>query len=98
MRIQYSWRDDNRKTFNEWRDWDSRGVEDFSGCENTALDIRTRIVDDSGNVVEQTPPFKPAYYEYTGGTGGPPDIKWMTSDPACSQFKRRDDIKPTGRS
>lgn len=98
MRIQFRWRGDYRSTFNDWNDWSASGMEYFADCEDNRLDVETRIVDDAGNVVAQTPAFIPAYYERVG-TDGPGVLTWRTMPPAIgSMWIRRADVKPQART
>lgn len=58
--------------------------------------LEVRIVDDTGNEVEQTPPFVPAYYERKRQADGKPGgMTWCTLPPNAEYWTRRDDIKPT---
>lgn len=56
-------------------------------------DLQVRMVDEHGNTILPTPPFKPAYYQRTGGSK-PGGITWCTVAPDKAHWKRRDDIKP----
>lgn len=96
MRIQYRWCDNESYAFTEWKNWDSSGIEDFRGCEDVALDIQTRIVDNEGNEVPQTEPFVPAFYQDI--TAREPRLEWFTTAPKNNvAWKRRDDVKPSAR-
>lgn len=81
--------------WSEWKDWPIG-----RGLMPTGMAARTRIMDDDGEEVAQTPAFVPAYYERkrpSGTTPGP--LHWCTADPAggVDFWIRRDDVKPAAR-
>lgn len=104
MRIQYRyqriaytfsatepWRNGSSIGWSEWADWPRGGIRptDLVG------EMQTRMVDDYGNEVLPTPPFKPAYYQRKGNPDGKPGgITWCTAPPKAEHWVRRDDIKP----
>lgn len=101
MRIQYRYRStiyvvnfQSEPEWTPWKDWPiDKSIEAMSL--GICARVQTRIVDNAGNVVEQTPAFKPAYYQRTSDTsrkhGG---ITWCDVEPDKAHWKRRDDIKP----
>ena len=76
--------------WSEWQDWPIG-----RGLAPVAQSFRVRLVDDSGQEVQQTPGFVPAYYERTSGTQ-PGGITWCTTPPDKAHWVRRDDIQPSG--
>lgn len=82
------------QTWTPWSDWPECGLMNLAVgmCDQ----VETRIVDDNGKVLPQTPPFKPAYYERKPGADGrPAGMTWCTVEPHKDYWIRRDDVSPT---
>jgi hypothetical protein len=97
MRVQYRWRNSPLNRFDDWDDWgpQSQLFGGYPPGSGTVDEVEVRIVDDNGNVIPQTPPFKPAYYERKTRHGRPGGLAWFNTEPNRSEWIRREDVKPS---